>query len=215
MEAETTVYENTPAQTVEQDKNRPKLTLNNSQPIFSSRPQFGGTASQDAGKTSNHTFAALGAENLGVVAVQRPTAEVRPGGMEDFNRAYLSYSNKSYDPALEGFSSYIQTNPSSSYADDALYWRGECYLAKGKLLKAIGEFERLATRYPKSEKVPSGLYRIGFVYDQLRDFKTATSYYFKVVEKYPGTDAARRASSRVAEIENRMQGGVIPTSVKR
>jgi TolA-binding protein len=96
-----------------------------------------------------------------------------------------------------------------------LYWRGECYLAKGRFLKAIGEFERLGKRYPDSEKVPSGLYRIGFVYDKLKDFKTAVRYYFEVVEKYPGTDAARRAGNRVQEIQNRPNGGAIPTAVTR
>jgi tol-pal system protein YbgF len=157
-------------------------------------------------------FDSLGADDLGVVAAD---GEGAPSEMEQFNKAYLAYSNKSYDAALQAFSTFIQTHPSHGYADDALYWRGECYLAKGKLLKAIGEFERLARRYPNSEKVPAGLYRIGFVYDKLRDFKTAVRYYFKVVEECPGTDAARRASSRVKEIEHQTAGGIVPAAAKR
>lgn len=158
-------------------------------------------------------FASLSPDNLGVVSKDGSAAT--PFGMDQFNSAYRQYSNKSYDQALQGFSAFIQSNPSHAYADDALYWRGECYLAKGKLLKAIGEFERLANRYPNSEKVPTSLYRIGSVYDRLRDYKTAAHYYFKVVEKYPGTDAARRASNRVSEIEDRTRGGIVPTSAKR
>ncbi len=201
------------------DKKRPTLKLHESAYRLPARtanaPRLVGSAPKSIPVRGDTAFSGLGAEDLGVVAMGAKTAE-SVSGMDQFNRAYLSFSNKSYDAALQQFASFIQMNSSHAYADDALYWRGECYLAKGKLMKAIGEFERLAKRYPNSEKVPAGLYRIGFVYDKLRDYKTAVRYYFRVVERFPGTDAARRASSRVTEIENRTQGGgILPTSAKR
>jgi tol-pal system protein YbgF len=197
----------------ENDK-RPRLTLYEGGPRFSSRPAASEAGRRAVELSDTSAFAALGAENLGVVSNSKESTAV-PGAMDAFNEAYLSYSNKQYDEALNAFSRFIQSNPSHAFADDALYWRGECYLAKGRFLKAIGEFERLGKRYPDSEKVPSGLYRIGFVYDKLKDFRTAVRYYFEVVEKYPGTDAARRAGSRVQEIQNRPSGGAIPTAVTR
>ena len=168
---------------------------------------------------SSAGFNAVGADNLGVVQSEgQPTGGVgSTTGMDLFNEAYLAYSNKSYAAALEGFARFVNANSSHNYADNAMYWRGECYLAQGKLTKAIGEFERLTRRYPNSEKVPAAIYRIGYVYDKLRDYGKAAEYYFKVVERYPKSDEARRASRRVAEIKNRNgnPGGFMPTSATR
>ncbi len=166
------------------------------------------------------TFTGLGADNLGVTSGGGPSPETGDGddaAMALFNSAYRAYTNKQYAVALEQFSQFARDYSSHHFADNALFWRGESYLAGGQMLRAIGEFERMISRYPQSDKVPSALYRMGFVYDKLRDFGKAVEYYFKVVERFPGTDAARRASRRVSEIEKRggNVGRVIPTSLVR
>ena len=161
-----------------------------------------------------------GGDNLGVVATDgAPGAGVpaADGTMEQFQEAYRSYTNARYDEALAGFSKFVAANPSHDYADNALYWRGECMLAQGKMMQAVGEYERLLGRYPRSEKAPAALLRLGFVYDKLGDLERASDYYFKVVDGYPGSDEARKASQRVAAIqESRSHAfGVTPTSAKR
>jgi tol-pal system protein YbgF len=158
-------------------------------------------------------------DNLGVVPPGSVGAgNLTPSGpMADFQEAYRAYTNGALDEALVRFGKFLGENPSHAYADNAMFWRGECYLAKGKAFKAIGEFERLIRRFPSSEKKPSALYRIGFAYDKLGDRAKAKEYYFKVVDRHPGTDAARKASRRVAAI--REAGGrsaeLLPTSSKR
>jgi tol-pal system protein YbgF len=157
-------------------------------------------------------------DNLGVVSMDGAGGEAASGGvMEQFQQAYRAFTNKSLDEALVRFAKFVKDNPGHQYADNAMFWRGESYLAKGKLLKAIGEFERLMRRYPSSEKRPSALYRIGFAYDKLGDLGRAKEYYFKVVDRHPGTDAARRASRRMATLQE--AGGrsakLLPASAKR
>jgi tol-pal system protein YbgF len=144
-------------------------------------------------------------DNLGVVLPSgRQVADQQNlnEGLELFNQAYRAFSNKKYNEALVGFSRFLKENPTNGYADNAMFWRGECYMAMGQLLKAIGEFERLMRRYPRSEKAPSGLYRLGFVYDRLNDRQKAREFYFKVVEQHPGSEAARKASRRLAAMDN-------------
>ena len=158
-------------------------------------------------------------ESLGVAPMDGAgSAAASSGGgpMDLFHQAYRAYSNKSYQRALEGFAAFLREHPDHEYADNALFWRGECHLACGRLLKAVGEFERVLRRYPGSEKKPSALYRIGFVYDQLHDRSKARHYYFKVVERHPGTEAARRASRRVAALGGDGAGGeLVTTAVER
>jgi len=169
-------------------------------------------------RTSTGVPPTFGGDNLGVVAAGTGSAAAAGDGtMEQFQEAYRSYTNARYDEALAGFSKFVAANPSHDYADNALYWRGECLLAQGKLLQAVGEYERLATRYPRSEKAPAVFLRIGFVYDKLGDLEKASDYYFKVVDGYPGSEEARKASQRVAAIqESRGRAfGVTKTSAKR
>ncbi len=192
------------------DSKRPALVLSGR------RSQPGGTSSGGTGAIVQGGFEGLAPDNLGVVSQEGGVTQ-GDGTMDAFHEAYRDYSNKRYDEALAKFSSFIHDNAQHPYADNAIFWRGECHLAKGKFFKAIGEFERLFRRYPKSEKIPSGLYRAGFAYDQLRDRAKALEYYFRVVDKHPGTDAARRAGLRVTAIEGK--GGrvsnLLPTAAKR
>ena len=158
-------------------------------------------------------------DNLGVVPPGSVGTgySVPSGPMAEFQQAYRAYTIGALDEALVRFGKFLGENPSHAYADNAMFWRGECYLAKGKAFKAIGEFERLIRRFPSSEKRPSALYRIGFAYDKLGDRAKAKEYYFKVVDRHPGTDAARKASRRVAAIREAggRSAGLLPTSAER
>jgi tol-pal system protein YbgF len=192
---------------IKDDATRPKLVL-----------QGGGNQgippAAVSGPSAVGGYFGLDADSLGVVKQGDPGTDQTA---EAFQSAYLAYSNRKYSEALASFSKLIQTDPQHQYADNAVFWRGECYLALGDFFKAIGEFERLLRRYPSSEMSPSSLYRIGFAYDQLSDRSKAVEYYFKVVDRYPESDAARRASRRVSAIES--DGGrassLAPTAVKR
>ncbi|MBN2718205.1 MAG: tetratricopeptide repeat protein [Deltaproteobacteria bacterium] len=152
-------------------------------------------------------------DNLGVLSSDGQLQQAEEDSMALFNAAYRSYNNQDYASALAGFSTFLQRESNHRFADNAMFWIAECYLAQGKQLKAVGEFERLLHRYPRSEQAASSLYRIGYVYDQMNDFDRAREYYFKVVEKYPGSEAARKASKRMAE--NNGSARLVRTSAKR
>ena len=190
-------------------KGRPVLVLRGG----ASRESGGGRA-EEPGGAEPAAFAEWGPESLGV-ASSANTGAADP--FEPFNTAYRAYANKEYDEALKLFSKFIQENPSHEYADNAIFWRGECYLAEGKFLKAIGEFERLLQRYPDSDQRPACLYRIGFAWDKFGDKGKALEYYFQVVEKHPGSEAARSASRRVSAIrgEGKQAGNLLPAAQAR
>ena len=152
-------------------------------------------------------------DNLGVLSADGQLEKAEADSMELFNAAYRSYNNGDYASAIAGFSAFLQRESNHRFADNAMFWIAECHLAQGKLLQAVGEFERLLHRYPRSEQAASSLYRIGFIYDKMHDANRAKEYYFKVVEKYPGTEAARKASRRMTE--NNGDARLVRTSAKR
>ena len=181
---------------IRKNEKRPQLTLYGKRRQTAQHGSGLGHTRQTIGGPTG--FEGLDPDNLGVVPMEQAPADT---AMPAFQSAYRAYSNKKYDEALTGFSAFIRDNPTHNYADNAVFWRGECYLAKAKFFKAIGEFERLQRRFPKSEKRSSGLLRTGFAYDQLGDRSKALEYYFRVVDNHPGSDAARRASMRVSALK--------------
>lgn len=152
-------------------------------------------------------------ENLGVVSANGQLEQAEADSMALFNAAYRAYNNKDYSGALAGFSTFLQKESNHKFADNAMFWIAECHLAQGKLFNAVGEFERLLRRYPRSEKAASSLYRIGFIYDRMQDAAKAKEYYFKVVDEYPGSEAARKASRRMTD--NNGNARLVRTSAKR
>ncbi|MDJ0763770.1 MAG: tetratricopeptide repeat protein [Myxococcota bacterium] len=188
---------------------RPKLVLSGPRQR-STRPSSAATAIRP---DNAEPLEALPQDNLGVV----PLDNTDPIQMDGFQAAYRAYANKQYKEALGGFSDFLRHRPQHQYADDAIFWRAECYISLGQLFKAIGELERLVARFPKSEKIPTGLYRIGFAYDKLRDRQKALEYYYRVVDQYPGSDAARRASHRVSTLTDKSDqtGRLVPAASKR
>ncbi len=208
--AEEIIWKDQEVRKKDDGKKRPVLTI-----VGERRASGGSGTSYPSGGPAVPSLIA-GGDNLGVVDADGG-GNTAPRPMNDFQKAYRAYSNKDFTVALEVFSGFVKEYPSHEYADNAMYWKGECFFSQGKMLKAIGEYERLLRRYPRSEKTPSTLYRIGFIYDKLHDRQRAGEYYFKVVEMHPGTQAARKASLRVAAIreDKGASMSLLPTSVKR
>ena len=75
---------------------------------------------------------------------------------------------KHYSEALTAFSNFLVRWPEHANASDALYSRGECYLAQGAFANAAQAFEELITRFPTANKAPDALLKLGGVERVLR-----------------------------------------------
>jgi TolA-binding protein len=182
---------------------RPLLSLGSNNSGFgSASPQR--TSSVRASEAST-VFGAP--DSLGVTGEDMP--KISTSSMDLFNEGYRLYANGQYKESLEVLGEFATQSPNHDYADDALFWRAECYLAMNRQLRAVGELERLLKRYPRSDKKSSALWRIGNAYDKLGDSTQALGYYFRVVEEFPSTDVARKASQRVAALSGAAASGRI------
>jgi tol-pal system protein YbgF len=81
--------------------------------------------------------------------------------LQIYEEGFRYYRSGSYDKAVERFRTFLQQYPQSEYADNALFWLGECYLKQGDQERAILAFEDVTKRYPKGNKVADALYRQG------------------------------------------------------
>jgi tol-pal system protein YbgF len=117
-----------------------------------------------------------------------------------FNLAYNDYLNGRYELAISGFQRFLKDFGSSTLAPNAHYWIGECYYSLKDYVKAIQAFERVVTEHPRTEKVAPALFKLGLSAAEMGDAPKARSYLKRVIEEYSGSDEAKLAKNKLAEI---------------
>ena len=115
-----------------------------------------------------------------------------------YQAAYSDVAAGRYDLARQSFRTYLKYFSDTEVADNAQYWIGECYYATGDFAGAIPEFQKVVKEYPKADKVPSALLKIGLSYSRLKNTEEANKYYRTLVQKYPKSSEAAAARERLA-----------------
>jgi TolA-binding protein len=111
-----------------------------------------------------------------------------------FKLAYLLTSVKKEDQAREFFLRLIKDYPNSKYIPDAYLSFAEFYFDKGEMDAALKFYEKVE-QFPKSSVYPYAVYKKGWCYVNLGDFKTALETFVGVVrmvqEKKVNVNAAQ------------------------
>jgi tol-pal system protein YbgF len=128
-----------------------------------------------------------GATNAG----PRPSA-LDPDARKAYDSALAMVNAKQYDQALDAFSGFLVRWPDHPYADNATYWRGECYFAKGEYARALEQFDGLIARFPLGNKAPDALLKAGISQQKLGNPSKATVFFDKLRRDFPKSDAAKR-----------------------
>jgi tol-pal system protein YbgF len=116
-----------------------------------------------------------------------------------YKAARSTWSSNDWGPCVDRLGEFLQTYPSSVYADDAAYWRADCYFQQGNYKKAILRFDDVVARYPNGNKAADALYREGEALLRLGPaYNTAARKAFeRVLAEYPDSDRAAEASQQL------------------
>lgn len=117
-----------------------------------------------------------------------------------FNLAYNDYLNGRYDLAIGGFQRFLKDFPGNSLTPNAHYWIGESYYSTKDYGRAMQAFERVVNGFPRSEKVPPALFKMGLCAAELGDAMKAKALLRRVIEEFSGSDEAKLAKNKLAEI---------------
>jgi len=79
----------------------------------------------------------------------------------------------------------------------AVFIQGDRLYRQGKYGKAIENFQKYRTTYPKGKMYPLATMRIAESFDKLNMADEAKPFYREVVEKYPVSKVAQRASEKL------------------
>jgi tol-pal system protein YbgF len=105
--------------------------------------------------------------------------------------------------ALAGFRKFLARYPRHDYADNAQYWIGECYYDLKEFRSAVREFRRVVERYPHGNKVPDAMLKLGFAHLADGDRRDGRQVLVSLRRSYPRHAAARLATERLAQADDR------------
>jgi tol-pal system protein YbgF len=99
--------------------------------------------------------------------------------------------------SARGFREFLRDYPNGALAPNAWYWLGESYYVTQNYPIALQSFDTLLRDFPGSAKAPDALLKRGFAQVELGDARAGAATLNRVVNEYPGSDAARLATSRL------------------
>jgi len=134
----------------------------------------------------------------GFITDDRPGSS-QPGG-PIFNEGYRNLSEGRYKKAREQFLSFLDTNPTSPEASDAIYWIAESYYREGKFEQSILEFQRFIDTYPRDSRVPLAYLRQGLSLVNIGRNEEAKLFLQTLIDKYPKSDEAKIAKEKLNEL---------------
>ncbi len=94
---------------------------------------------------------------------------------------------------IKKFQDFLQKYPNGRYAANAEYWIGECLYAQGKYKEALSEFQGVNNSFPSHHKNADALLKAGMTMSKMGDKEGANEKFRTLLDKFPNSDAARRA----------------------
>jgi tol-pal system protein YbgF len=149
--------------------------------------------------------AAHGGAGQGPIPSEEPPAgEEAPVSQElkEYRAAYSKWRSGDSDGCVDQFSKFLQTYPTSDYADDATYWLADCYFKQGNYSAAVLRFDDVARQYPSGNKAPDALYRQGEALLRMGHGKAAGNAFEKVLRDYPDSARAPEAKRQLDVLQS-------------
>jgi tol-pal system protein YbgF len=98
---------------------------------------------------------------------------------------------------------FVRKYPRDDLAGEAHFQLAESYFTEDKCPEALPEYGQLVKAFPNSKSMPSALLHSADCFQRLKNVDAALAALDQVVKRYPGTDAAKKAKARIAELKKK------------
>lgn len=140
----------------------------------------------------------------GVVASVAASAVTPPaeplGERPMYDAAFQALRDGDYAEASRRFQAYLEAFPTGALAPNAWYWLGESYYVTQNYDVALTAFQSLLQSFPDSGKAPDALLKLGYSQFELGQTQQGEATLRAVIARFPGSDAARLAQSRLRSL---------------
>lgn len=104
---------------------------------------------------------------------------------ELYNSAYAALQRKEYNTAEKNFRDFLANNASHKLAPNAQYWLGETYFVRGNYKAASAVFAESYQKFPKANKAPDSLLKLGLSLSEQKRTKDACTVLRQLTKEYP------------------------------
>lgn len=132
-----------------------------------------------------------------------PAADIpRPADKREFFALAQSKQKAGDIPAARAlYLDFVRKFPRDELAGEAHFQLAETYFAEDRCQEALPEYGQLVKAFPGSKSMPAALLHSADCFQRLKNLDAAQAALDQVVKRYPGTDAAKKAKARLAELK--------------
>jgi tol-pal system protein YbgF len=132
-----------------------------------------------------------------------PAADIpRPADKKDFYAlAYNKQRAGELAVARQLYVDFIRKYPRDELAGEAHFQLAESYFTEDKCPEALPEYGQLVKAFPNSKSMPTALLHSADCFQRLKNLDAAQAALDQVIKRYPGTESARKAKARLAELK--------------
>jgi tol-pal system protein YbgF len=148
------------------------------------------------------------AKTGGAAPAAGPPASSQTAGLppktprEQYARAFSLLEKRNYEEAGAGFSEFLKSSPDDPLADNARYWLGETYYARGEYARSAEIFLNAYEKNKAGPKAPDILLKLGLSLAGLDKKKEACASFRELNRAFPNAPGA--VKERAAEESKRL-----------
>lgn len=106
---------------------------------------------------------------------------------EQYDFAYNFLKKRQWIEGRAALQAFLEKNPDDGLSDNAAYWLGETYYINKQYKEAAKAFLEGYKNYPKADKAPDNLLKLGKSLAALNQPDKACTTYAKLLESYPNS----------------------------
>ncbi len=140
-------------------------------------------------------------------ATTRDPAAVLPDADTEaqYKHAFGLLRQADYAAAEEALRAFVEAHPEHDLAGNAKYWLGETYYVRNDYERAAVTFAEGFRNYPKSNKAPDNLLKLGMSLARIDRVDDACGIFAELLDRYP--DSARNIIQRARREQQRLSCG--------
>jgi len=127
-------------------------------------------------------------------------ADSKHEAMHYYYSGLQSLEEHRYEEALKSFRAFLKAAPTHVYADRAEYLIAKTHFLNREYGLVVVETNLLESRYPYSFKIPAAIWHRALAYVGMNQPDGAKQTLRDLMNKYPNTTFAERASRKLAEL---------------
>ena len=133
---------------------------------------------------------ALPQEQAGLI--RPPLPDGPPKAQYDYATALIT-KEQNFPEAERALKAFIAAHPTDGLTPNAYYWLGETFYVRKDFQQAAFTFAEAFQKYPKAQKAPDSLFKLGMALAQLNQTKEACTAYGRLLDNFPTADNALKA----------------------